>query len=390
MKIEKTRKIAALFALLIVVGVGTYAIGRQAEYFYGRSKAKMTPDNFAKNSKAAAPRGIFVLTDWDDANSIADQTWQLPDVDGVAVRAYWKDLNPQPEIYNWDSIDAQFVKAGQYNKKIKLMIAPGFYSPEWVLATAGVETARFKVPQGPDRGRIKSLPLPWNDKYLNLWFGFVDKVSARYKDNPDFSYISATGPNSHNGELSLPREDSDEKKWLELTNNSKVVLKEKIINAWYKTIDKYCSAFSGKHFTISIILRSLPLTSDLELDKTYKEELIKYGASKCQDTFGVQTNGLNGVPVYPTDKEPPAHWDYIKDYADKIFVGFQTQAPGNLFPKNKTANKEAIYRRALLINGLSRKADILELYQTNVLDPELSAVVNIAHQKLMAASDAAH
>ena len=46
MKIEKTRKIAALFALLIVVGVGTYAIGRQAEYFYGRSKAKMTPDNF--------------------------------------------------------------------------------------------------------------------------------------------------------------------------------------------------------------------------------------------------------------------------------------------------------------------------------------------------------
>jgi hypothetical protein len=38
----------------------------------------------------------------------------------------------------------------------------------------------------------------------------VDQVAARYRDNPSFTYISATGPNSHNGEVSLPRAPHDE------------------------------------------------------------------------------------------------------------------------------------------------------------------------------------
>ena len=390
---QKTKFIILISILLIGIGTSIYLVGEKAGYFDGRKKAagslhtwdiKTTPGPTDFKTKSAnTPRGVFVLTDWDDTNSIDEATWALPYVDGVVVRAYWKDLNPEPEVYNWNLLDEQFAKAAQYNKRIKLMIAPGFYSPEYVFSNTGVETALFKVPQGPYRNEMKPLPLPWNETYLNLWFAFVDKVSERYKNNPNFSYISATGPNSHNGELSLPREPDDEKKWLELSGYNKTVLKDRLLNAWYKTIDKYCQSFSGKHFTISIILRSLPLTSDLQLDKTYKDQLVSYGASKCQDTFGVQTNGLNGVPIYPVSKGQLAYWDLIRDYADKIFVGFQTEAPRNLFPKDDGANKKAIYSQALLINGLGRYADILELYQTNIQDAELSPIVNTAHESLV-------
>ena len=377
-----TKKIVlVILAFVLLIGAGTVVI------LISQQKMKTGPLPAGITTKNTnAPKGVYVLTDWDEVNSIEEKTWQLPYVDGVVIRAYWKDINPQSNQYVWNDIDAQFAKAGQYKKKIKLVIAPGFYSPEWVLNAPGVETVQFRVPQGPYRAEMKPLPLPWNEPYLNLWFAFVDKVAQRYKDNPNFSYISATGPNSHNGELSLPRETGDEKKWLGLADNDKSVLKEKLLRAWYKTIDKYCESFSDKHFTISIILRSLPLTSGPELERTYKEQLINYGVSKCPTTFGIQTNGLNGVPIYPKNKESLAHWNYIKDYAGKIFVGFQTQAPGNLFPKNGSADKESIYKQTVLVNGLGQNADILELYQTNVLDPDLSSVVNTAHENLTAIS----
>ena len=97
------------------------------------------------------------------------------------------------------------------------MVAPGFYSPDFIIKDSGITKAIFKVPQGPYKDSQKPLPLPWDERYLALWFNFIDQLSKRYSNNPSFSYISITGPNSHNGEISLPRDKSDSDTWLSLT-----------------------------------------------------------------------------------------------------------------------------------------------------------------------------
>ncbi len=204
-------------------------------------------------AKADVPRGIYALIDWNRAPSAA--TWQNPAVDGVVIRTYWRDLNPQDRVYEWKYLDSQFAAAVRAKKNVRLMIAPGFYAPDHVLHDPKVRKATFKVPHGPLSGKQRPLPLPWDETYLTRWFGFVDQLAARYRHHSALSYISATGPNSHNGEVSLPREAGDLRAW-ELLGSASTI-EANLLGAWQKTIDHFCRAFEGKHFTLAIISKSL-------------------------------------------------------------------------------------------------------------------------------------
>ncbi|OGG25733.1 hypothetical protein A2960_05280 [Candidatus Gottesmanbacteria bacterium RIFCSPLOWO2_01_FULL_39_12b] len=49
------------------------------------------------------PKGIYALIDW-NADPLED-TWTKSYVDGVVIRTYWKDLNPDKDSYNWNYLD---------------------------------------------------------------------------------------------------------------------------------------------------------------------------------------------------------------------------------------------------------------------------------------------
>ncbi|MBI4066552.1 beta-galactosidase [Candidatus Gottesmanbacteria bacterium] len=365
-------------SLLLVTGVVIVILG---VLFYTLKK-NFTP-NVPPRQVVKFPRGIYALIEW--GKFPHEETWQESFVDGVVIRIYWRDLNPREGEYDWKELDGQFRKARQYNKKIRLMVAPGFYSPDWIF-TKRIQTAHFTVPQGPSKGSIKPLPLPWDSTYLSFWYQFVDALASRYRDNPSFTYISVTGPNSHNGEVSLPREVEDEKTWMKLTSSNQTTLLEKLAEAWEKTINHFCLSWKGKHFTIALINKSLPVGGDDVLEDDYKARLVTYGATQCPQTFGVQTNGLDGRPLYPKDRDPLPHWQLIDMYAGRIFTAFQTRAPGNLYPQSFQASstlKQDILRQALIVNGIGRNVDVLEVYEHDIADLVLQPVIEEAHRRLM-------
>lgn len=335
---------------------------------------------------AETPGGLFAVIEWNAEPAPA--TWNNNLLDGVVIRTFWRDLNPREGEHDWAYLDRQFENARRHRKRIHLMVAPGFYSPSWVLHARDVETAPFDIPAGPHAAaaRKQPLPLPWNRAYLDRWFHFVDALAMRYRDHEAFGWISVTGPNSHNGEISLPRRDRDEGRWLDLAGGDAHQLRSRLTEAWEKTIDRFCRAFHGRHVTLAIIAKSLPIPVGTAEEKQYMEELAAHGAEHDASTFGLQTNGLDGRPLESEPEDVPAQWDMVGKYGGRILTGFQTRAPANLNRGGRRATdanrRRDIMRQTLLVNGLSRRPDFIEVYERDANDPELREVMSAAAKEL--------
>ena len=367
-----------LIGLIITILICSITVA----FIFYQNNNKITTSN--TSYALLPPKGIYALIDW-NADPLED-TWTKSYVDGVVIRTYWKDLNPDKDSYNWNYLDRQFIKAAKYGKKVRLMVAPGFYSPDFIIKDSGITKAIFKVPQGPYKDSQKPLPLPWDERYLALWFNFIDQLSKRYSNNPSFSYISITGPNSHNGEISLPRDKSDSDTWLSLTGTANTLF-QNLASAWSQTIDHYCTTFTKNHFTLALILRSLPIQDNAELQNKFMDTLASYGTTKCPATFGIQTNGLDAKLTEEGDPSPH-QWELIQNYSGQVLTGFQTRDPNNLYqcPKREARcekKKQDIFNQAIITNGLSRKPNFIEVYESDISDPLLATILDTAHQNLI-------
>jgi len=374
-----------IFAFLIMTSALSTA---QEDEMDIPSPAEVALPNFA-------PKGIFAIVPWGKVPK--ESTWKDPCIEGVTIRRYWRDLNKKQK-YQWADLDSVFALANRFDKKIHLMIAPGFYSPQWVLQQ--VKTDSFIVPQGPDKGEMKPLPRPWLQKYLDFWFEFVDTLAKRYASNPALSLVAVTGPNSHNGEVNLPSDKSDRdilkeekyngydpvQKWKDIVGggpDAEKELKERMVEAYEKTIDCFHKAFAGKHqkyFSLQIFEDSLPV-DDRDIHDNYENKLIRYARGKTGNYFVLMNGGLRGWPIYPDQvNPPPVHGQWVRIQrlsAEGLVAGFQTQHPSNLFPVAGTRDTPLGRRifRQVIKNSIIFGASFLELYDDDIHHKNLEDLI---------------
>jgi hypothetical protein len=89
--------------------------------------------------------------------------------------------------------DNVFRQAGA-SKFVVLCFVPGIETPQWALDRIPAGSKQnFCIPYGlkSDVGTQITLPEPWDETYLNLWYDFLKAVSQRYADNPRFLMIAA-------------------------------------------------------------------------------------------------------------------------------------------------------------------------------------------------------
>jgi hypothetical protein len=327
-----------------------------------------------------------------------------PNVDGVSVRLYWRYFYPDqndPNSINFSALDDLFTKAAAAGKLVRLAVAPGFYSPVWVLKS--VPVLMLPVPEGPLSGppnpSVSPLPVPWNDTYLNDWLAFVDQLAARYGNNPSFSWISVAGPNSHNDEVNLPHYDpaqgqpSSAATWLQAAADAGITdqalqlnwLQQQLEQAYFKCIDRFDAAFGkrGRHYTIALIDRSFPVEGDDTRQQTYRDDLVAYGLMNYPHAFGVQTNGLDARPLCPNTTTYPTWWAYIRDNSALLLTGFQTRAPANLYNDCNGMTKADVLHHAI-DNATLYQAHFVEIYSSDIQDPDplVANEIQYAHQQI--------
>ena len=317
-------------------------------------------------------------------------------VDGISVRVYWRDFysrQDDPGSLDWSALDEVFDRAERHGKTVRLAVVPGFYSPRWVVDS--VPVLRFPVPQGPlADGNLHKLPVPWDETYLQHWLHFVDRLAERYGNRRNFSWISVAGPNSHNGEVNLPHGVIDkvdtEPTWRQAARDAGISgkkdqldwLQGKLEQAWFECIDGFDRAFGlqCRHYTIALIQQSFPVDDGGGREKTYKDDLVAYGAGFYPHAFGIQSNGLNAEPHCTNSKQPHPWWDYILLYSGTLLTGFQTQDPGNLYCGPTDLHPGQLH--ATIDNAIQFQAHFIEIYSSDILDPAFKAEIKYAHQNI--------
>lgn len=125
-----------------------------------------------------AARGFYIATRnlRGAADLPAAATVRQPGVDGISIFLSWRDIEPKDGQYDWTAFDAVVREATSAGRKIAFGVRTGSVSPPW-LADLGVPHADFTMSR--KRCRVVSLPLPWDDRYIDRYLRLMEALRDR-------------------------------------------------------------------------------------------------------------------------------------------------------------------------------------------------------------------
>ena len=315
-----------------------------------------------------------------------DRTYVNPNISGLTFRTSWADVEPAEGKYIWTKLDTVFDQAEKNSKWVELVIIPGFGTPPWALQ--GVQTAIFNVKYGPGKGEPLSLPLPWDQTYLNRWFAFLKAVSARYQNRPSFIKIAADGPTSVTAEMSLPNESEDLCTWIKVGYTS-----DRLIGAWQQVFTNYAQIFPRQYFSLALYPPP-PIVSktrcqngnltgnDHNESQRVRSVIVGLGADNYSKQFILQTNGLTAAKEDPSNS---GGYDLVNSYSGRIVIGFQLSTSAMSHPSNMGDPDGATALQESLQKGIDAHVQFLEVYEPDVLNPAAQNVL-ATFAKALAAS----
>lgn len=115
------------------------------------------------------------------ANNLANFAATNSFIKGAFVQFYWKDIEPQPGVYNWRNFDSTLNKVASVGWKISLSVRAGPDCPQWI----------YNAPYNVPKVYTNDTDFAWsyypyyfdtNNHYQTRWYLMVDSV-ANHIDN---------------------------------------------------------------------------------------------------------------------------------------------------------------------------------------------------------------
>ncbi|MGA2392851.1 MAG: hypothetical protein ABSH03_05835 [Candidatus Lustribacter sp.] len=297
---------------------------------------------------------------------------------GVEVQVNWRDVEPVEGRPNWSQLDSLFGAAEAAKRWVQLGVFPGFFSPAWALE--GVQSDAFAIQYGPDHGTIARLPMPWDRVYLARWFTFVRQLAQRYGGSPAFRMIQAAGPTSVSSEMTLPSSRPAVQKLL-----GDGYTPAKYLAAWDQTLRVFADAFPKQCVLLSG--PSLPILAQGRVDRAEhqraREEIVDRAMRTLGDRLAIQSSDLHAGHARV---EAPDYTDFINGYSGRVITGFEMRGgstgPGPSEIMGAAGNPPLALRRSIdkgmAPNAAGRHVDYLEIYEGDVLSPDMQPVLQYA------------
>jgi len=326
-------------------------------------------------STDSVPSGLVVVRHVNNSpqqdRQLYDQALKNPVIRGVAFQIHWSEIQPVEGRLDWSKLDQLFAAAESSKKWVQLCVYAGFFSPAWALESA--RTEQFPVQYGPDKGKVLSLPMPWDTVYLNHWFEFLKQVSDRYGKSSAFRVIAADGPTSVTAEMTLPK---DPGKW-----RNDLYTPRKYIQAWQKVFQVYAADFPNQFIS---------LTVGTALNINDQGKMAHHEGARTRETIVEQAMGLLGRRFVLENDDLHAgpetqHGDtnFVMSYSGRITTGLQMRcaaehqicsaglgAEGN----SPLALRKSI-DKGMQPNDAGQHVDYLEIYEPDVLADEMQPVL---------------
>ncbi len=311
-------------------------------------------------------RGVFIVTGHNAA--IQPTTFKNPAVDGIMIRTFWSNVQPAADQYDWSFIDSQIQSASANGKKVILLVLPGAFTPGWALQ--GVQSAQFVVDYGFMQGSTVTLPLPWDETYLNRWFAFVHVLGQRYDANPTVVNVPAAGPTSISEEMSLPKDASTVAKWKQLGYTL-----QNYEGAWQKTLAAYTQSFPTTQISLTFY-PGLPIP-DKSAETATRTDVANFAFSNYGQHMTFQENGLSAR------KDTPAlGYDLVQQYSSKTTVGFEMGTSATEKPQEMGGATATSALQASVDLGLKAGIQFLVIYEKDAQNAGLQSILAQTHTTL--------
>jgi hypothetical protein len=323
------------------------------------------------------PHGLVVVIPPREQRERAElKSLSNPYISGVAVQLNWRDIEPVQGQPDWSKLDELFAAAQSKGKWVHLLIFPGFFAPQW--AKEGAQTDTFPIQYGPGAGTVESLAMPWDRVYLNRWFAFLKRVSARYGNSPSFRMIAADGPTSVSAEMTLPNKPTDHKKWM---NDGYTV--KKYLGAWNEVFRAYASIFPNQCISLSAPgLEVLgPGKKDPGERMRARQEILEMASGILGRRLAIQFSNLH---VGRAAADGPDQTEFLINHSGRMITGLQMRcsAEGGSAVMGAAGNPPLALRRCvdkgMQPNSAGRHINYLEIYEPDVVAEEMQPVLQYA------------
>ena len=310
-----------------------------------------------------------------------------PHVDGLAIRTTWRAVEPLEGEYDWSFLDAATEQARSLGKKASLSVTAGNATPTWVFQ-AGAQSFTFvdSNPYGEATFCTEvTIPVPYDQVFLNKWKSFIQAVGARYDSNPSIKRVRISGINKLTAETILPHSlgepipncdtsSNDIQNWIN-AGYTAALIKE----TWIDIATTFQSAFPRQSFSAVLTPNGLPKINDSgQYDATLRlaEDILKLGVARLGAIFIPENNSLSVAGVY----------GLIKGAAVNSVTGFQmlwfVTGDTTYRMNNGVPGDPQMILRSAIDNGINAGASYLEIYPADISNPDFQDILSHGHQRI--------
>ena len=279
--------------------------------------------------------------------------WTNPNVDGIVLRADWDKIEPTEGKIDFSYFDRGLELAKKYNKRIEILVPAGKHSPEWVYA-AGAEKFTFHHHNGKP---ADYMPIPWHPVLQEKFGNFIKKLGQRYDSSPYLSYVIMTGFGHSTEAWFAGPDDMDE--YNAIGGNAK----------WLEGAKWFAALYNKAFPTTPFLIAMCPPSRDDEGRATLKK-FVEDSVKDYPHRFGLKAASLE-----PNDKPDSRKLSYqsVNRFSDQTVVGFEML---------RATNKLKGTLKAALDTAIALKAQFVEVYEPDLIDPKQREVLAEASDKL--------
>ncbi len=225
----------------------------------------------------------FALMDPTDRTDAYRTYLKNDQVDGVAVRTDWSQLEPDADdSYAWGRIDEAMAVAKEYGKNVTLhILGSSFGAPPTWLYQAGAASYSYSSPNGQSR----TDPVPWDPIFLSRYADFMKDLAAHlstagYLDRVEYISVAVPVP-----EMSLVACRGGQ-----LTSSVRYS-RASYLDAWKSAIGAAQEAFphTRKLITAPVAVICAPDNDGA----AFYHDVLSYALTRSPDQFAIFATDLN-------------------------------------------------------------------------------------------------
>ncbi|MGO8858405.1 MAG: hypothetical protein ACLQO1_22255 [Steroidobacteraceae bacterium] len=328
-------------------------------------------------------------------------------IDGAAVMVQWGQIEPQPDVYDWSSLDKWVVKTVQLHKKLSIGVIGGFWTPQWLYGSG------FEVPKNSfDYSRssvgvsctVMTQPSFWHPVYLREYRKMIARLAQHLHEmqGPNFppgaayqalSIVKLSGINNTTEELRVddtkpdngPCHQSDAAAiWAKAGFTP-----DKVVSAFMTIAADTNHAFPDKILSVAVIHRdafppidnSGQIYTTIPVPDALTSRILETAVPVYRDRLLVQWNALwQGGP--PTEVAAAGNKGARIGWQMNGFKG-EWEGSGCIYPPWKIeACRNAADFRSILDNGINLRGRYIEVQLGSVINKDWEPAFRAAHDRL--------